>query len=106
MTVTPPSARRLDYIFVGESLVPSLKDSLIKSIGFSDHRMVITTFEFSSFKRGKGIYKLNTCLLNDADYIHLICKVIFGKKTGLCNLLNMRVVYLKCAFCGHFIRPI
>ena len=68
----PPAARRLDYIFVGESLISSINQSIIKSIGFSDHRLVITTFEVSSFKRGKGFYKLNTSLLKDKAY----CKMI------------------------------
>ena len=35
----PSVARRLDYIFVSNSLVPSLRQSLIEGIGFSDHRL-------------------------------------------------------------------
>ena len=79
-------ARRLDYIFTGDSLGHSLNDSLIKSIGFSDHRMVVTVFEFSSFKRGKGMYKLNTSLLNDTEYIQLIPKVISNTTERYCAL--------------------
>ena len=73
---SPPSARRLDYILAGESLGLLLKDSHIKSIGFTDHRMVITNFESNSFKQGKGVYKLNTSLLYDHDYITLMNNVI------------------------------
>ena len=68
----PSSARRLDYIFVGENLASSLIESHIKTIGFSDHRIVISKFEFVPFKNGKGIYKINTSLLKDPQYCRLI----------------------------------
>ena len=71
-----PVARRLDYIFIGESLCTTLKDSMVKSLGYSDHRMVISTFESATFKRGKGLYKINASLLEDNDYCSLIIKEI------------------------------
>ena len=72
----PYTARRLDYILVSESLSPHLKSSSISGIGFSDHRLVQARFEFNSFKRGKGLYKLNTSLLRDENYINVIKNVI------------------------------
>ena len=66
------SARRLDYIFVSESLVPCIKSSLIHNFGFSDHRAVVLNLEFSSFKFGRGLFKLNAELLKDINY----CKII------------------------------
>ena len=68
----PTAAKRLDYIFASELLSYAIKESCIKDIGFSDHRLVMTRFEFSSFKYGKGVYKLNTSLLKDLQY----CKII------------------------------
>ena len=68
----PPTARRLDYILVSEELGNYLKSSEIKGIGLSDHRMVTSFFEFSEFKRGPGLFKLNTSLLYDLNY----CKII------------------------------
>ena len=53
-----------------------MSDSQIKNIGFSDHRMVITSFEASKFKRGKGFYKINTSLLHDQDYCTIIVNEI------------------------------
>ena len=78
LVASPPCARRLDYVFAGESLALFLKDSQIKSLGFSDHRMVVTCFESNSFKQGKGIYKLNTSLLHDREYINIIHRVILN----------------------------
>ena len=66
------SARRLDYIFVSESLAPFIKTCSINNFGFSDHRAVTMTLEFAEFKLGKGLYKLNSCLLKDENYKNLI----------------------------------
>ena len=38
----PLSARRLDYVFAGESLCGAVHDSEIQTIGFSDHRLVVS----------------------------------------------------------------
>ena len=70
------TARRLDYILISSEFSPYLKDSNIASIGFSDHRLVTTTLEFSSFKFGKGLFKLNTSLLRDVNYCNIINKEI------------------------------
>ena len=43
----PVIARRLDYIFVQEEYLPFLETSEIKSLGFSDHRAVITNLKFT-----------------------------------------------------------
>ena len=68
-------ARRLDYIFIGESLCTTLKNSLVKSLGYSDHWMVIFTFESVTFKVVKGLYKINDSLLEDNDNCFFIIKV-------------------------------
>ena len=72
----PPTARRLDYIFTGDDLTSSIRESHIKSIGFSDHRYVSTTIEFSSFKFGKSYYKIDSSLLTDAKYCNIITSEI------------------------------
>ena len=76
----PPSARRLDYIFTSDTISSFIKESNIKSIGFSDHRLVFTTFEFTSFKHGKGFYKLNASLLKDIDYCKMITSIILNTR--------------------------
>lgn len=59
-------------MLVSESLAPYIKSCHIKNFGFSDHRPVLMTLEFSDFKMGKGLYKLNTSLLKDINYVRLI----------------------------------
>ena len=68
----PAIARRLDYIFIDENMIPFLQTSKIKTLGFSDHRAVITNFRFASFKRGKSRFKMNTSLLKDLEYVNLM----------------------------------
>ena len=72
----PPSAKRLDYVLVSETLVCALNDSYIKTIGFTDHRLVVSKLIFSPFRYGKGMYKINTSLLKDKDYCSFITKLI------------------------------
>ena len=72
----PPAARRLDYIFVSESLASSVRHSIIKGIGFSDHRLVVSIIDATPFKYGKGLYKLNTSLLTDINYCDMIVNQI------------------------------
>ena len=74
--VQPPTAKRLDYIFTSESMSSYITDSGIKSVGFTDHRMVISNFIFSTFKRGKGMFKLNTSVLKDIEYCRIIIREI------------------------------
>ncbi|GFS26445.1 LOW QUALITY PROTEIN: Gag-Pol polyprotein [Elysia marginata] len=72
----PCAARRLDYIFMGEELIPLLSSCEILSLGFSDHRAVKCELTFSNFERGQSRYKINTSLLNDKEYIELINNTI------------------------------
>ena len=76
--VSPPTAKRLDYIFTSESLASFVTDSSVKSVSFTDHRLVITQLVFSAFKVGKGIFKLNTSILQDREYCDMIVKEIDG----------------------------
>ena len=66
----PLSARRLDYIFIDNDLLPFCVDSNIKTIGFSDHRAVTIKLDFASFKRGPGTFKFNTNLLHDMHFVN------------------------------------
>ncbi|MCP3932452.1 MAG: endonuclease/exonuclease/phosphatase family protein, partial [Bacteroidetes bacterium] len=74
--INPPCAKRLDYVFIGEAFVDFLSTSLIKSVGFSDHRMVVSVLNFSTFKYGKGLYKINTSLFRDQNYCSMMVKII------------------------------
>ena len=59
----PFIARRLDYIFTSESLLPFCKDANIEHFGFSDHNGVSLVIDFSSFKRGRSSFKFNVSRL-------------------------------------------
>ena len=70
------TARRLDYILINNNLFPFCQDANIQSMGFSDHRLVSVTFDFSAFERGPPTFKLNTHLLNDKYFINILKKKI------------------------------
>ena len=72
----PLLARRLDYIFIDNDLLPFCVDSNIKTFGFSDHRAVTITLDFASFKRGPGTFKFNTNLLHNIDFVNDVKKEI------------------------------
>ena len=65
-------ARRLDCIFIDDSLIPYLQTSEISSIGFSDHLPVTILIKFTTFKRGCSCYKMNTKVLTDINYVALL----------------------------------
>ena len=69
-------ARRLDYIFVSERLVPFSKDPSILQLGFSDHKAVFVNIDFSSFKRGPSSFKFNTSLLHEKVLVDKISSEI------------------------------
>ena len=71
----PHTAKRLDYIFTSESLSSYICDSTILSVALTDHRLVITSFLFSDFKVGRGLFKMNTSVLYDLEY----CRLIIGE---------------------------
>lgn len=72
----PISSRRLDYIFVSESLFPFCRSPDITTVGFSDHRAVSIGVDFSTFERGQSTYKFNTSLLRNSDFVADVVKEI------------------------------
>ena len=69
-------ARRIDFIFISENLLPFCKDPDLKHIGFSDHKASTLTIDFSSFKRGPSYYKFNVSLLKDLTFVQDITEEI------------------------------
>ena len=72
----PFVARRLDYIFTSENLLPFCKDSNIIKFGFSDHKAVFLNIDFSTFKRGPSFFKFNVSSLNDISLVNAISEEI------------------------------
>ena len=74
-------SRRLDYIFLGETLQNLASDSYIKGYGFSDHSAVSCPLSFLHRLKTSTPYKLNFNLSANENYIKIIKKHI-GKFTG------------------------
>ena len=77
----PFIARRLDYVFLSESIFPFCNNSSIENFGFSDHRGVIVNVDFACFKRGPSCYKFNNTLLQDLNFVSEIKNEINRIKT-------------------------
>ena len=76
---------RLDFFLVSKSLRNLITDCKISPGICSDHSTVILNLHLNK-KRGKGIWKLNTSLLNDKSYIKTIKDAIYNIKTKNPNL--------------------
>ena len=74
------AARRLDYIFLGNQLMTFASDPNIQYIGLTDHRLVTTLITPQCQNRGPGIYKINTALFRDAQYVKIIIDCIERSK--------------------------
>ena len=75
-TNSPFIARRIDYIFISDSLLDNLQHSTIISAPFTDHRAVETYFSFHNFIKGPSYWKFNNSLLTDNDYLDETNKLI------------------------------
>ena len=69
---TPFVARRLDYIFTSDSISHSIEktEHIINSC--LDHKIVLTTVSFNTFKRGNSFWKMNTSVLTDEKYLQVM----------------------------------
>ena len=83
---SPPIARRLDYIFTGHHIHTYTKNCIIQSLGYSDHRAVITQIQFNDFKRGNGIFKMNVSELKNEVFVNKLINIINQTKIDSQNL--------------------
>ena len=80
----------LEYVVQKADILPGLK---------SDHSLLeLSLFVENQPKRGRGLWKLNTSLLQDSDYIKLIKSTISDAKLDLANLSDKHMDwdYVKC----------
>ena len=68
----PFIARRLDYIFLHESISSSISFTNITYNLHSDHKKVSCHFTVDAFKRGKSYWKLNVSVLQNIDYVNFM----------------------------------
>ena len=68
----PFIARRLDYVFVSESILNFCNKTKMEEFGFTDHKKVEVESDFNKIERGPGYYKFNTNLLRDTECVNEI----------------------------------
>ena len=76
----PIKQARLDYFLISNSMFDLINTCNIKPGYRSDHSIIQLEIEFSKFQIGKGIWKFNTSLLSNQDYLKIIKKVINEEK--------------------------
>ena len=70
------SASRLDYFLVNTGLLSQIDDITISAMTRTDHSMVSLKINNMKYRRGPGIWKMNTTILKDEIYQENICKII------------------------------
>ena len=76
----PVKQARLDLFLASTNLLDLTKKCNINSSYRSDHSAIELELIISKFKRGKGLWKFNSSLLESPEYIKLINKVIDEEK--------------------------
>ena len=72
----PIKQARLDYIFINDTFSDIVSKCDIHPGYKSDHSIVSMEILINRFEKGKGIWKFNTNLLSDPNYIKLVHDVI------------------------------
>ena len=72
----PPILCRLDYFIITKTLKACIENCTISHGYRTDHSLISLVFNNNHEKTGKGYWKLNVSLLNDADYVNLVKKEI------------------------------
>lgn len=67
---------RLDFFLISEELFSDIEDSNILPGYRTDHSMILLSFKFNKFNRGRSYWKFNNSLLNDIVYVNEIKTVI------------------------------
>ena len=93
------SQSRIDYFLISSHLQYHLcKTDIVPSIK-SDHSLLLLIFDIEvENKRGRGLWKLNTGLLLDNEYVNVIKDTINIAKLDAQNLQNKNLVwdFIKC----------
>ena len=77
---TPLKQARLDFMLVNETFADIVSKTDIKPGYRSDHSIVTLEILINKFKIGKEIWKFNTSLLTNKDYIELVHNVLQEEK--------------------------
>ena len=70
--INPKQQARLDFFLISENLLSYVKDADILYGYRSDHSLITLELCFSKETKPRGIWKFNSSLLKDIEYIQLI----------------------------------
>ena len=68
----PIKQARLDYFIVSQTLLDIVINVDIKTGYRTDHSLITLSICFTNFTRGPGVWRFNTSLLKDKEYLSLV----------------------------------
>ena len=80
---------RLDYFLISGGLVYNIKNTDIQYGYKTDHSMISMELQMSDFVRGPGIWKLNTSILTEKEYLQNIEQLIVATKKKFQHLTGV-----------------
>lgn len=76
----PIKQARLDYFLISENFMSNVADVQINPGYRSDHSMIILNVQLNEFVKGRGLWKFNSTLLSDKDYVSKVKSCITNVK--------------------------
>ena len=84
---------RLDYFLISESMLNVVQQCNIKSSYHSDHSIIEMCIKVNPFTKGKGLWKFNTSLLKNKDYLDLVKDIIVEKSSSIpCLFIHLNLL--------------
>ena len=93
---SPFIARRLDYLFVNNTIIGKCIKAEIKPFPCSDHEMVCMKVNTQMVKRGPGYWKLNNNMLMDQNFVCMINDVIAETVEKYEGKVNPQILWDVC----------
>ena len=84
---------RLDFFMISAQISDNVEKMSILPASLSDHSPIYVSFKFTPIIKGPGLWKLNTSLLEDPDYILLLTENIENWKTEFATLDNKSLLW-------------
>lgn len=74
-------ASRLDYIFMMDNMLGTVRSISYRTVSFSDHRILEVKIGTEKPQRGPGFWKLNTALFENAQVFEDVVRLVQEKRT-------------------------
>lgn len=103
----PFIARRLDYCFASEEMLPNCVQCEYLFIPQSDHKALVLEFNDTKFIRGPGHWRFNNSFLKDLEFIKQMNKLLEQYNLDVCTVSNTRDAWEMCKidikeFCSEY----